>query len=116
MISFCITTTSLGWLTAKYGSAVMIMPNDCSDVVTLMSFFLSEGSTSPSRLGLPSGVIAHSTYVRYSGPKPFAGGRPEKRASIVMRPRSLCTFASPLAPGSSVVPRKFTFVDPLRWK
>jgi hypothetical protein len=32
--AFSRTTTSLGWLTAKYGSAVTINPNACSSVVT----------------------------------------------------------------------------------
>ena len=32
--TFSMTTTSLGCVTAKYGSAVRIMPNACSSVVT----------------------------------------------------------------------------------
>ena len=60
-ITFFSTIRSDGVLTEKYGSAVTIMPKDCSAVVTVMLFFVPAGKISPRLAGRPSGVIAHST-------------------------------------------------------
>ena len=52
---------SLGSVTEKYGSAVTIMPNDCSAVVTRILFRVPAGSTSPRFWARPSDEIAHNT-------------------------------------------------------
>src|SRR6202011_5588120 len=67
--TFSMTTTSLGKLTAKYGSAVTIMANVWRLVVTANLLLLPSSTTSPKLLGLPSGEMAHKTYVKYAEPK-----------------------------------------------
>ena len=58
---FSITTTSLGWVTAKYGSAVTIMPKACSSVVTFsFASSLAVKHDFAQVLARPSGEMAQS--------------------------------------------------------
>src|ERR1035438_5518184 len=72
------------------------------------------GITSPMLCGAPSGVMAHSVYVRYSRPKRVGGDRCATLTSISVRPRFDSTVASPLASGMRTVPRKSITVGPDR--
>ena len=72
--------------------------------------FLS--STSPRLFGRPSGEMAHSTYVMYSGPYFDAGSRFLNVASTDMTPPRLATFAWPDAFVARTVPRKPIFPEP----
>src|ERR1039458_693597 len=92
-----------------------INPKACRSVVTC-SLALSEplGITSPMLCGAPSGVMAHSVYVRYSRPKRVGGARCATLTSISVRPRFDSTVASPLASGMRTVPRKSITVGPDR--
>src|SRR6266571_156425 len=92
----------------------MISPNACKSVVACISLFPLSRTTSPRLLARPSGVMAQSTYVRYSSPNLFAGSMPFSFASISKRPVLLSTFASPAACSMSSVPRRSTLVDPPR--
>src|SRR5437870_9703755 len=77
----------------------MISPNACKSVVACISLFPLSRTTSPRLLARPAGVMAQSTYVRYSCPNLFAGSMPFSFASISKRPVLLSTFASPAACG-----------------
>ena len=71
---FSITTTSLGWLTAKYGSAVTIMPNDlefCRDIQFPAVLRIKQDFTEVLRATFRRNCP--QTYVRYSGPYFCAG-------------------------------------------
>ena len=110
---FSSTTRSLGRVTAKYGSAVTTKPKAWRSVLTLTELFPSWGTISPKFEARPSGVIAHSTYVRYSGPKILGACKLSKSALISIRPVLLSTFARPRACGIRFVPMKSRSVLPL---
>ena len=73
----------------------MIRPKDCSSVVASSLLLPPFRSTSPTLVARPSGVIAHITYVRYSGPNLVAGSSFCISALILITPCLLSTLASP---------------------
>src|ERR1700730_2989767 len=111
-ITFSSTTTFPGCVTAKYGSAVTIIPNVCMSLMAFTCPLPWFSTTSPKFTARPCGDTAHNTYVRYSSPNLVASSKPSNFASISIRLLLLSTFASPEAVCSSSVPWKLSLVDP----
>ena len=80
-----------------------------------LALFEPSGMISPWLRGRPSGLTAHSTYVRYSRPKPVGSSMCSNFASISVRPRFDSTVASPLPLDISTVPPKSILVGPERY-
>ena len=102
--TFSRTTMLPGCVTAKYGSAVTIMPKVCMSEMALTWPLPFLRATSPRFTARPCGETAQSTYVRYSRPNLVASSKPWNLASISMRLLLLSTLASPEAPCISSVP------------
>src|ERR1051325_10285405 len=75
---FSITTMLPGWFTAKYGSAVTIMPKVCISVIAFTWLLLWSTTSSPRFTARPSGEMAHRTSERYSRPNLVGSSRPKK--------------------------------------
>ncbi len=94
----------------------MISPNDCSSVVEVPLYFPSESTTTSPRLAAcPSGVMAHSTYVRNSFPKD-AGRRQFLHIDFDLHvAQAAVDVGRYLSLEEAMdVPWKSTFVQPLR--